>query len=729
VFTRLNTTAGTIGAATSVDGITSMAAYNGNLYFGITEPNAARVFRYNGGGSGTADVFTSINPTAGTIDDTAVNTDRIESMAVVNDTLYVGTAEADDAMVARYNGGEGGDFQFSSMNGGSNGNIGGNGLVDEILTLTSYNGTLIAGTLESAEAEVYQFSENFGLSNSLNFQAASTTPYKTITATHIETSRNNADQSSYTTSVSFTPAANKLYLLSTYSSIAAGTINNATVTGNSMTWEQVHQETSGTTARMELFRAMSSTGGTNGTLTIDYSGQTQQLVTWTITEFDGVNTSGTNGEGATMTFGCSAAGSSTSVSWANGLPNLRNQKQASWGAFVSRTNNTTFAASGGFTELGAESAGTAPVSTLGSVFGTNLNAPSGTFGANTNASSCVAILNPATETTLQSGFLNQASISFSANLQGSNNIGAGGTGSFLFTHGIMTTTGAYDLAEDYPTRDDSLKAGELVSIDPSEYGFVKKTASANDSTVVGVYSTNPGFRLSQQDATINGGRAVPIALAGRVPVKVTNEGGAIVPGDYLTSSSTPGYAKKATEAGPVIGKALASFDAATGNVLAFVNISYYNPAGAQAMQGSDPMDFASLNVTGEATISSLTVTGSAKFAGNIIVGGHIITSGETPVVEVDEASGAGATATIEGNDTAGQVTLTAGTSAAGGKVLKVTFNKPFAKNPAVQLTAANDASAQLKYYVETTADGFEVVFVESPQAGTSYKLNYWTVEY
>jgi hypothetical protein len=64
-----------------------------------------------------------------------------------------------------------------------------------------------------------------------------------------------------------------------------------------------------------------------------------------------------------------------------------------------------------------------------------------------------------------------------------------------------------------------------------------------------------------------------------VPVKVTGEGGPIVPGDLLTSSSTPGYAMKAAHGGPTVGKALGSFDGnGMGTVLAFVNVASYGPA-------------------------------------------------------------------------------------------------------------------------------------------------------
>ncbi len=69
------------------------------------------------------------------------------------------------------------------------------------------------------------------------------------------------------------------------------------------------------------------------------------------------------------------------------------------------------------------------------------------------------------------------------------------------------------------------------------------------------------------------GTKPPVTLAGRVLVKVNNENGSIRPGDYLTSSSVPGIAMKATETGPTIGIAMESFNGtAQGKVLVFINV-------------------------------------------------------------------------------------------------------------------------------------------------------------
>ncbi|MDE1977353.1 MAG: hypothetical protein KGI84_08870, partial [Elusimicrobia bacterium] len=75
----------------------------------------------------------------------------------------------------------------------------------------------------------------------------------------------------------------------------------------------------------------------------------------------------------------------------------------------------------------------------------------------------------------------------------------------------------------------------------------------------------------------------PLVLAGRVPVKVDLEGGPIHIGDYLTSSSRPGYAMRATKPGATVGIALEDFGTGgsgrkwkgterTGKILCFVHI-------------------------------------------------------------------------------------------------------------------------------------------------------------
>jgi hypothetical protein len=77
-----------------------------------------------------------------------------------------------------------------------------------------------------------------------------------------------------------------------------------------------------------------------------------------------------------------------------------------------------------------------------------------------------------------------------------------------------------------------------------------------------------------------------VALAGRVPVKFSAENGPVKIGDYLTLSSRPGIAAKATESGDVIGIALEDVYS-DGEVTVFVRSSFQNIISASTTQVVD----------------------------------------------------------------------------------------------------------------------------------------------
>ncbi|MEX1997846.1 MAG: hypothetical protein WEA04_04205, partial [Candidatus Andersenbacteria bacterium] len=144
------------------------------------------------------------------------------------------------------------------------------------------------------------------------------------------------------------------------------------------------------------------------------------------------------------------------------------------------------------------------------------------------------------------------------------------TGSSLIVTQI--TQGA-DLAEIYGTRDESIKAGDVVSLDSSMRAGVRKSDTPYDPTAFGIVSTSPGIVTGSLDDPA--AMPVMVALAGRVPVKVTTENGPITAGDLLTSSSIPGVAMKATKAGQVIGQAMTDFTGeGVGSVKAFIKTDY-----------------------------------------------------------------------------------------------------------------------------------------------------------
>ncbi len=138
----------------------------------------------------------------------------------------------------------------------------------------------------------------------------------------------------------------------------------------------------------------------------------------------------------------------------------------------------------------------------------------------------------------------------------------------------FVTHSTADLAEAFPTTDDTISAGDLVATDPNNKEHLTKSIDPYQQTLLGIISTEPGFTLnaSQLDAKY-------LALAGRVPTKVNLENGPIKAGDPITSSSTPGVGMKATQAGRVIGIALENLLSTNNNepstITVFVNPSWY----------------------------------------------------------------------------------------------------------------------------------------------------------
>ncbi len=147
-------------------------------------------------------------------------------------------------------------------------------------------------------------------------------------------------------------------------------------------------------------------------------------------------------------------------------------------------------------------------------------------------------------------------------------------GDYDYMYNIKVATAVYaetagaDLAEMYASSE-LLAPGDVVSIDVSKDNAIVKTKTAEDTLVAGVISTKPGLLMNKTE------KGYELALVGKVPTKVCNEGGSIKRGDMLVSASMAGYAKKAGDnpkTGTVIGKALENFDSVTGTILVLVNL-------------------------------------------------------------------------------------------------------------------------------------------------------------
>ena len=106
------------------------------------------------------------------------------------------------------------------------------------------------------------------------------------------------------------------------------------------------------------------------------------------------------------------------------------------------------------------------------------------------------------------------------------NIAASGT----ITGGV----GAPDVAENITATEPEIEAADVVAADPRGGERVVRSRRPYDTSVLGVISTRPGFLTNAQPVGVEGSRPRDstqraLALAGRVPVKVTLEGGPSIP--------------------------------------------------------------------------------------------------------------------------------------------------------------------------------------------------------
>ncbi|MEK7581360.1 MAG: hypothetical protein AAB512_03685 [Patescibacteria group bacterium] len=203
-----------------------------------------------------------------------------------------------------------------------------------------------------------------------------------------------------------------------------------------------------------------------------------------------------------------------------------------------------------------------------------------------------------------------------------------------------------DYAEIYPTETGSAY-GEIVVLGPetveTQYTPINKDSNPEPETVyniqklirssapyqsniIGIISNNWGdFTSTGHGSIADQDNPKPVALSGRVPVKVIDENGPIMPGDLLTTSSTPGHAMKADPTkGSTFAKALETFDGpGSGEIMVFVESNTrYNLASALQNTNLQALSFATS--TGNTTIDAL---GNITTAGNIVANGSLSAAG------------------------------------------------------------------------------------------------------
>lgn len=180
-----------------------------------------------------------------------------------------------------------------------------------------------------------------------------------VTATHLTTGSDTTNQTGPYSTASITPTANRLVLAAVAVTVGASPTPALTLSGCGLTWVQVDQTVAGART-VHLFRAMGA-APTAGVLSITGDGTTTMTsALWTVAEFAGVDTSGTNGSGAIVQSVNAKPANTTSVSVAFG--SAITAGNATFGAVAPAVAEAP-AAGSGWTSLGSTTQ-TAPTTGL-----------------------------------------------------------------------------------------------------------------------------------------------------------------------------------------------------------------------------------------------------------------------------------------------------------------------------------------------------------------------------
>ncbi len=173
---------------------------------------------------------------------------------------------------------------------------------------------------------------------------------------HVHNKASVATTTDATTNVtaSVQPAPDCVVYAAVVSGVTVGPPNVPTASGNGLTWVEVGNvlfgAITGNTHRLTVFRSLGS-APTAGAITFDFGGQTQESMAHSIVQCSDVDTSGTNGSGATPQSDTSTSGS-TAVTTINAtLASALQSSKSVMLTFVATNLNSAVTPDAQFTEM------------------------------------------------------------------------------------------------------------------------------------------------------------------------------------------------------------------------------------------------------------------------------------------------------------------------------------------------------------------------------------------
>jgi len=136
-----------------------------------------------------------------------------------------------------------------------------------------------------------------------------------------------------------------------------------------------------------------------------------------------------------------------------------------------------------------------------------------------------------------------------------------------------------------------------------------------------------------------------------------------------------------------------------------------------------------ISVNGNSTFSgSLSATqistNSLLLNGDLTLTHHISAGGPIPGISRGTAVGSGGTASLNGSDTSGSITINTGGGAGAGCFATINFAQRFNDTPHVVITPVGSGAAGLDYYVTRSSTQFSVCTANAAPSGQSFGFDY-----
>jgi cytoskeletal protein CcmA (bactofilin family) len=138
-----------------------------------------------------------------------------------------------------------------------------------------------------------------------------------------------------------------------------------------------------------------------------------------------------------------------------------------------------------------------------------------------------------------------------------------------------------------------------------------------------------------------------------------------------------------------------------------------------------------LIISGTASVGTLSASqinvSTLQITGDLVISRHLGVNGPTPALSNGSALGSGGTASANGTDTAGTVTINTGGAPGAGCFMTLTFTNKYNSTPRVIISPSNASAAGLNYYTNRTASNMNIC-ATNPGASSTYVFDYIVID-